>query len=145
MKFFLLLSKRNLIIITALTVIIMFIWGAVCSASSARIDGSTNAKRMAFIAELGYSADDSAATVKEITIPSDFGEVYREYNKLQKKAGYDLSHYKGKKAQVYTYPILYENGKELHLIVVDGAIIGGDVAEIKLGGKMLGLGKKMYE
>lgn len=136
MKFFLLLSKRNLIIITSLAVIILLIWGGVCSAAANRVDGSTNAQRMAYIKRLGYSVDDSAASCKNITVPGEFSDVYSQYNKLQKEAGFDLSRYKGRKAQVFTYPFSYNSDMELHLIVCDGVIIGGDTASVKLGGEM---------
>ena len=46
--------------------------------------------------------------------------------------------HKGEKAVVYTYA-LSGSDKNLHLIVANGIIIGGDIAEIEFGGEMLPL------
>ena len=66
----------------------------------------------------------------------NFGDVYTEYNKLQKKAGFDLYKNRGKNATVFTYVLLYKEDTELHLIICDGEIIGGDIASVKLNGEM---------
>ena len=141
MKFYLLLSKRNLIIITFLFIIAILIWGWIGSYGRAEKNGSTNALRVDYIKHLGYSVDDSAVICKNITIPQKFGDVYINYNKLQKKAGFDLSRYRGRAAQIYTYPFLSDEGMELHLIVQNGVIIGGDICETAFGGEMLPLTK----
>ena len=54
---------------------------------------------------------------------------------MQKLGGFDLSNYKGKKVTIYSYP-LTASERILTLIICDGQIIGGDIAETKLGGKM---------
>lgn len=136
MKFYLLLSKRNLLIFTALMVIIFLIAGNIYSMRLSVLDGSTNAKRVNFISRLGYEIDDNSVKSKDIIIPAKFGEVYEEYNKLQKKAGFDLYNHRGKSAKVFTYTVLYKEDTELHLIVSDDKIIGGDVASVKLNGDM---------
>lgn len=141
MKFYLLLSKRNLIIITFLFIIAILIWGWVGSFGGAEKNGSTNALRVNYIKHLGYSVDDNSVTCKNITIPQKFNDVYTNYNKLQKKAGFDLSRYRGRSADIYTYPLLSEGGRELHLIVQNGVIIGGDISETAFGGEMLPLTK----
>ena len=55
-------------------------------------------------------------------------------------AGFDLSDYKGKKATLYIYPV-YET-TEVHLIVYEGVIIGGDISDIRYGEKMKPLDNK---
>lgn len=141
MKFFMILSKRNLIIITSLLVIGFIVWGSVVTAKGSLIEGGTNAQRIAFIERLGYSVDDSLQKSKNINLPTEFSDVYIKYNQLQKKAGFDLTHHKGKSAQIFTYPLSGDDSKELHLIVCDGIIIGGDVAEIRFDGEMKPLAK----
>ena len=136
MKFFVMLSKRNLIIITAAFIVTILTVGSICSADAGKIDGSTNALRVGYLERLGYHVNETAVSVKEITIPQDFSEVYKEYNKLQNKAGFDLYDHKGEKATVYCYELSFDKGVNLHLIVANGIIIGGDVAEIKLDGEM---------
>ena len=81
---------------------------------------------------------------KEIYIPEEFGEVYERYNELQKEQGFDLSAYRGRNARQYTFPVASIKGKiatdtEAHVILCDGFIIGGDVAETAINGKMTGI------
>ena len=136
MKFYLLLSKRNLAVFAALVIIAFLIVGKIHSARLSALDGSTNAKRINFISRLGYEVDENSVKSKDITIPMNFGDVYTEYNKLQKKAGFDLYKNRGKNATVFTYVLLYKEDTELHLIICDGEIIGGDIASVKLNGEM---------
>ena len=136
MKFYLLLSKRNLAVFAALVIIAFLIVGKIHSARLSALDGSTNAKRINFISRLGYEVDENSVKTKDITIPMNFGDVYTEYNKLQKKAGFDLYKNRGKNATVFTYTLLYKEDTELHLIICDGEIIGGDIASVKLNGEM---------
>lgn len=135
MKFFVTLSKRHLAIILATLIIGLIILGQLVTAKSSKINGSTNALRMQYIKSLKLEPDDSDVTSKDIIIPEAFSKVYKEYNSLQKKAGFDLSRYKGENATVYTYN-LSGSDKQVHLIVSDGEIIGGDIADINFNGKM---------
>ena len=135
MKFFLILSKRTLAVIMAAVIIIFVLVAWAVSAKAAKIDGSTNEARMVYLKSLKLAAEDKNLTAKDIFIPQDFSPVYENYNELQKKSGFDLSDYKGKPATVYTYG-LSGTDKQIHLIVCDGKIIGGDIADVKLGGKM---------
>ena len=72
-------------------------------------------------------------------------QTYRNYNELQKKAGFDLSAYKGSKAKVYTYKVLSygpfkaQDNARLNLIVYNGRIIGGDISTVAINGVMLPL------
>ena len=135
MKFFLILSKRSLAIILAAVIIFFIILAQFLSKKAERIDGSTNAARMLYLKSIKLAAEDENVTSKDIVIPQNFGEVYENYNNLQKEVGFDLSSYKGKSATIYTYE-LSGTKKQIHLIVCDGAIIGGDIADVKLGGNM---------
>ncbi len=108
-------------------------------------DANTNAKRVVFIKSLGVRLDDETASKKSVIIPESFSEVYRDYNELQKSAGYDLSAYKGCEVVIYTYSISPPNGYNgtcaTHLIVYKGRVIGGDISSAELGGFMLPLRK----
>ncbi len=138
MKFFITLKRRHLAVILAVIIIAFLIFSQFASARAKNIDGSTNAKRIEYIKSLGIEPDDTNVSSKQITLPQIFGEVYKKYNRLQKKAGFDLSHYKGEKATVYTYA-LSGSDRELHLIVSENKIIGGDIADINVDGEMLPL------
>ena len=81
---------------------------------------------------------------KNIYIPEEFGNVYENYNELQKKQGFDLYSYRSRDACIYTYGVISVNGEhkentEAHVIVCDGIIIGGDVASSALDGEMTGI------
>ncbi len=78
---------------------------------------------------------------KTVTVPSEFGEVYERYNELQKQAGYDLSGYASREAEVYTFRIAAVNGRpseytEAHVMVCDSIVIGGDIASLSPDGGM---------
>ncbi len=142
MKFFLTLSKKKLCIILALTVIALVVLIQFSSATQKRIDGSTHAIRENYLNSLGIEISGKDITVKQIIIPSEFSDVYNRYNELQKQAGFDLSKHKGKQVSLYTYNLSQNDGIQVHLLVLENEIIGGDIASIKLNGKMLPLKKQ---
>jgi len=139
LKLFVILSKKTLAIILAVLIILLILIGQLVSADFEKIDGSTNAKRVAYLKSLNLEVDDSNTTSKAIIIPESFSDVYEEYNTLQKKAGFDLSRYKGKTATVYTYSL--SSGYDVHVIVCNNVIIGGDIASLSLYGDMKPLTK----
>ena len=80
-------------------------------------------------------------SVKTVTVPREFGDVYENYNELQRSQGFDLSNYKAREAKVYTYDIVSVNGgssgyTEAHVMVCDGVIIGADMMSPALDGGM---------
>lgn len=80
---------------------------------------------------LGWQVDKASETVKTVYIPQEFTKEITEYNEMQKSCGFDLSHYKGKGAQVYTYRILDYPASTpvnafLNIIIYDDKMIGGD-------------------
>ena len=99
--------------------------------------------REEYIARLGWEIEIGSLTEKEIMIPSEFNEVYENYNSLQKEQGFDLSDYRGKKARLYTYNVTnYPNEPQnvvINLIVLDGKVIGGDVCSLELDGFMVAI------
>lgn len=135
MKLFFVVTKRRLAVIfcSILFVFVGLVWTSSLRVSA--IDGSTHAKRIAYIRYLKLDVSEDNYTFKETVIPEIFSDVYKEYNKLQRLGGFNLSNYKGKKVTIYSYPLIASE-RILTLIVYDGQIIGGDVAETKLNGKM---------
>lgn len=141
-KLFVTLSKRTLCVILALMVISIIIIGQLSTAATRGIDGSINAKRCEYIKDLGYNIDETAIFVKNITIPSEFSDVYLKYNQMQESAGFDLSRYKGESAVLYTYKITDEEDMLINLIVQNGVVIGGDVSSVRIDGDMKPLKRK---
>lgn len=114
------------------------------------ISGETMTDRTNYAKSLGYTVSPDSESVRNIVIPAVFGNVYENYNTLQKECGFDLSLYKGEDAVQYTYTISNytdDSGNTLdniiiNLIVCDGKIIGGDICSAELDGFMTGLKAK---
>ena len=136
LKLFVILSKKNLALILATVIIALILIGQFFSKSELKIDGSTHFIRASYLKSLGYIIEETDISSKNIIIPKDFSDVYSGYNDLQKQAGFDLSKYKGQEATVYTYKLSSDKETEIHLIISDGFIIGGDIASIRLDGEM---------
>lgn len=139
MRLFITLSKRALCVILASLIIALIIIGQLFTIKAGGTDGSTNALRLEYISGLGYTVDETAVNVKEIVIPESFSDVYNEYNRLQQKAGFDLSRHKGDTACVYTYSLSDSEDTVINLMVSDNNIIGGDVSSVRIDGEMKAL------
>lgn len=129
-KLFALLAALS---VSALTVMQFF--GA--SADSA-LNGATNAKRLEYISGLYAPETEEEYTEKIITVPTEFSDVYEQYNKLQKKAGFDLKKYSGENLICYSYKFRFSDGA-VNLLVYGGRIVGGDIADYSADGVMLPL------
>lgn len=98
---------------------------------TAEISCQSENERTSYLTSLGWSFDENAQE-KQITIPSDFNQVYENYNKIQKEQGFDLEKYKGKEATLYTYKITnYKNNARViaDLLICDGKLIGADLCD----------------
>lgn len=97
---------------------------------SAVVSASTDEERRTYLESFGWETAKEFES-KELTIPSDWNDVYNSYNEIQKNQGFDLAEYKGKKVELYTYNITnYEKHTEgvvADMLVCDGVLIGGDV------------------
>lgn len=123
---------------------------AVCPIStptlaSPYVSGDTAAERKAFINGFGWEIEEDPVSVEDVVIPSQFGEVYENYNRLQKEQGYDLLPYAGRTVKKWTYAVTNYPGYaqsavfvRLTLLVCHGVIIGGDVCSVELDGFMHG-------
>ncbi len=129
-------------------VLIAFIAAVITGIAVALLKGSLPTGRdiseiKAFLSDYGIITTGNEE-VKNIVIPEVFGEVYENYNALQKEQGFDLSAYRGREAVSYTFPVVSVKGEiaentDAHVIVCDGYIIGGDIASRALGGEMKGI------
>ena len=135
------LTKKSIAVVLAAVVLALILIGQLLTVSSDSIDASTNEKRVQYLKSLGFSVDETAQSVKETVLPMEFGDVYKKYNNLQRKAGFDLSNYRGKTVMVYTYLLLQDGETAVHLMVCDGKVIGGDIASLKIDGEMKPLSK----
>ena len=144
LKAYVTVTKKSLAAVFLLTLLIIIVGGQFYAAANPTVDAKTNAQRVSFIKSLGLEPDDSNAQSKTVTIPLRFSSVYKNYNALQIKAGYDLSNYKGLTVTVYNYPvgrISADNDDEyyVNLMVYRNRIIGGDISSRNFHGEMLPL------
>ena len=98
---------------------------------SAAIGCANTQERVKYLNSVGWETDGNE-NKKQIIIPSKFNDVYTRYNDIQKKQGFDLEQYKGKKATIYTYSITnYKSNNNVvaDLIVYDGKLIGADLCD----------------
>ena len=97
-----------------------------------------------FLEENGWLAELHKESVSEKMIPSVFDETYKEYALLQKRQGFDIEKYKGKKISVISYPLLnypeYEGSGNIYinLLVYNGGIIGADILCTSINGFITG-------
>lgn len=105
----------------------------------------TDEERLTFVAQFGWQTGEEAEEIAEIVIPEEFDEVYIKYNEMQKKQGYDLEKYRGKRCKRYTYAVLnypdHPDNVRVNLMVLDGKVIAGDVCSTELDGFMHGFDK----
>ena len=102
----------------------------------------TNEDRRIFLSDKGLEVSENEIDMKKVQIPSEFDEVYTQYNDMQKAQGFDLEKFKGKTVEMYTYQILnYDDTEdEIHanVLIYKNKIIGGDISSVNLEGFMSG-------
>lgn len=105
----------------------------------------SNEDRRALLTSLGYEVSESEIESVKIRIPSEFDKIYAGYNEMQKAGGFDLSKYKNREVERYTYTVTnyegYEGTVYANLIVYRGKVIGGDVCSADADGFCHGLEK----
>lgn len=103
---------------------------------------SNDRERITFVKQLGFNVKSEPDSIIEVLIPSEFDDVYEQYNDLQKQAGLDLEPYKGCTVKRWTYTIInYPEYKDkecvkVNLLIYKGKIIGGDICNVELNGFM---------
>lgn len=133
-------------IIAAVAVVIILLCGIIflpnIFEAEESYSGETNSQRIEFLNSFGWEVGDDSIDERNVTIPSQFSDIYTTYNVMQIAQGYDLEPYAGEICTQYIY--LVENypdeDGEIHatLLVYDGVIIGGDISCSELDGFMHG-------
>lgn len=103
-----------------------------------RVDAATDQERVDFLAQFGWEIDPEPLEIRELVIPQEFNDVYRNYNEVQKAQGMDLIPYAGKQCRRFTYRVTnypdHPEGVHANLLVLDGKVIGGDICSVDLDG-----------
>lgn len=136
-------TRSRLVALLAVVVLVIAVCGEFSATSVSDRNGATNALRVAFAESIGCRIKEDSVSSRSVKIPARFSDVYENYNAVQKRAGFDLSDYRGCTVTLYSYPVISFNGcadgATLSLLVYRGRIIGGDVATCALDGHMLPL------
>lgn len=107
-----------------------------------KVKAKTNEDRLAFIESYGWEVAPDPAEVLEVIIPEEFDDVYNEYNAIQKKQGYDLEGYAGKRCKRYSYVVSNHPQADcevrINLLLHGDRLIGGDVCSTDADGFMHG-------
>ncbi len=106
----------------------------------------TEADRKDFLSQFGWQTADGCIDEIEMKIPSDFDKIMKSYNEIQKSQGMDLTKYKGKTVQRYTYKIEnypdYSGTVYANIIIYDDRVIGGDICSSDISGFIHGFEAK---
>ena len=110
------------------------------------LEAETHEERLNFAQQFGWKVKNDPVEVREVVIPTQFGDVYENYNRIQIEQGFDLAKYKGERAKRWTYEITNYPGTEdavyINMLVRNGKVIGGDVCSTALNGFMHGFSAK---
>lgn len=94
-----------------------------------------NDSRVQFLSAFGWELETEPAEVVEVAIPKEFGDVYLNYNEIQKLQGFDLTKYQGKKVKRYTYIVVnypeHPENIRANLLVYKDKVIGGDICSLE--------------
>ena len=116
----------------------------VSTASSISYSGvKTNEDRIKFLGQFGWKVSTEETASEEVSIPKEFDKIFTAYNELQKRQGLDLTKYKGKNVQRYTYEITNYDGYDgkvyANILVYRNKVIAADVCSADVGGFVHGI------
>ncbi len=105
------------------------------------VDASVNNMIVEYASNLGWKINPSPVSISHLIIPNEFDAVFETYNALQKKSGFDLSHFKGKRVSRYTYEVenhvhSKDSNVYLGIIVFESRIIAGEISSTDINGFM---------
>ena len=100
-----------------------------------------NKDNIEFLRSYGWEVKKKPIEKVEVIIPSEFDDVYNNYNQIQLQAGLNLENYKGKKGIRYTYEVT-NYPKEIsdtvraNIIIIDNTPVAGDIMTTNINGFM---------
>ena len=59
-----------------------------------------------FLQSYGWEVNEQPCEMVQVVIPESFGDVYENYNEIQKQQGFDLSRFRGKQVSRCSYEVL---------------------------------------
>ncbi len=112
------------------------------TATNNTVEGSDGI--LEFVSRYGWEVINEPDDVREVIIPVEFDDVYKNYNDIQLAQGYNLEKYAGERVKKWTFTITnypqYEDEDciKINILIFEGKVIGGDVCSVKLDGFMHG-------
>ena len=102
-----------------------------------------------FLESFGWETGPEPCEMEDVIIPTEFNDVYQQYNVMQKQQGYNLEEYQGVCAkrvayEIHNYPGQEENVRA-NVLVYDGQVIGGDVCSVEVDGFIQGFERPVEE
>ena len=130
------------ITVTAIIALILLFGGSDSTKTTSAAPVSDNDARVKFLTNFGWEVAASPVESGQVRIPEEMTEVFTRYNRLQKTQGYDLATYAGKNVMRYVYKVgNYPDAEEpvyATILVYKNQIIGGDITDTSVGGKVQG-------
>lgn len=91
-----------------------------------------------YLKGFGWEVDQDAVEIKQVVIPLEFNDIYKQYNEVQKKQKFDLDRYRGKTVKQYSFAITnypdHPQNVRAHVLLDGDTIIGGDISLLELNG-----------
>lgn len=105
------------------------------------VDASVNNMNVEYAQNLGWKINPSPVSITHLVIPNEFDAVFETYNALQKKSGFDLSPFRGKRVSRYTYEVenhihSQDSNVFLGILVFENRIIAGEISSTDITGFM---------
>lgn len=134
--------KKVLLVLAAVALVIL---GIVLLAgksgdSAASAPLSANDSRVEFLRAQGLEVALSPVETSQVRIPDTESPVFRQYNALQARQGFDLTQYAGKRVMRYVYEITAKPEAKAPvyatLLIYKNKVIGADITDTAPGGKM---------
>ena len=122
--------------------------GVLTSVETVKFDKiKTSDDRIEFLRQFGWEVESLPLEETEVTVPEEFDKVYKSYNELQKKQGFDLTKYAKKNVKRYTYRVTNYDGYDgevlVSILMHKNKVIGGDVCSADANGFIHGLDRNI--
>ena len=106
----------------------------------------SDTSKVHFIESYGWQVEQSHFMCEKVKIPYVFSDSEKEYNLIQKKAGFDFENYKGKTLDRFSYRLLnHPDDKKyayINIFVYNNKIVGADVVSPSLSGNIRAINDK---
>lgn len=130
------------LLLLAVAVVLYFVMGKPKeNGSETKFTGTTDL--VTYVESFGWDIEPLPCEEVEVTVPVEFDEVYLNYNEIQKRQGFDLTKYQGKRVRRTTFVLLnypgYPENMRADVLTCGDRIVGADICSLEIRGFMHGL------